>query len=658
MKYRSITVITTALLLVSLGYLEVHQSLTLPTQWQLITGGRTLNSFADYQFLDSRLPRLVMGLAVGGILGLVGSLMQQLTQNSLTSPMTLGSSSGAWFAIVLLGVLWPQASQTWTAMAAMTGAISAFILILLLTGLRNLTGLSVVISGMVVNLLLGALASAIILLHREYAQNIFLWGSGNLAQDGWRNWQWLWPKLSMVIPLLIFAPRILILLRLGQQGAAGRGLAVVPWFFILLCTGIWLVSASITAVGLIGFIGLITPNLARRIGARTPMAELLASALIGAFLLLVTDLLAQLASWYFQQLVPSGVTAALIGAPALIIFARKTLQAQDSLNLSFTFSKKRLNPWAISILSALCVAIIALNLCYQPAHHTLGWLSVYQWQIRWPRALSAISVGIALAIAGTILQRLVYNPLASPDLLGISSGATFSLIASSLIFGNAILSSHWQSALLGSGLVLILLLYLGKRHQYAPGSMILTGIALSATLQALVQFCLAKGGSEGQQIIQWLTGSTYRVTPSHSLWLALIVSLLSLIALGLTRWLSLLSIGRQFATSRGLNITTASLVLLTLVVLLCAFSTANLGPIAFIGLIAPHIASLLGARLPRSQMLLAALAGSTLLLWADGLGQVWIYPQQIAAGTLVSVIGAGYFLGLLLLNRFRHTHFI
>lgn len=96
-----------------------------------------------------------------------------------------------------------------------------------------------------------------------------------------------------------------------------------------------------------------------------------------------------------------------------------------------------------------------------------------------------------------------------------------------------------------------------------------------------------------------------------------------------------------------------SLLLLTLVALLCAVVTATMGPVSFVGLVAPHLARMLGAQHSRSQLLLGSLIGATAMLWADWLGQVMLYPNQIAAGTLVAIIGALYFLGLLIFNRVR-----
>lgn len=204
----------------------------------------------------------------------------------------------------------------------------AFALIVLIAGLDNMTGLPMVIAGMVINILLGALASGVLLLQHPYAQNIFLWGSGDLAQSDWGWGRWLLPRLTPALLLLLFAPRVLQLLRAGHQGAGARRRAGSALFALMLLT-IWLVSAAVTAVGLIGFIGLLTPNIVRALGVRTPRGELYASLLGGALLLLLTDALAQGVSLWLGQLLPTGVVAAAIGAPALILFSRRRLSAPD-----------------------------------------------------------------------------------------------------------------------------------------------------------------------------------------------------------------------------------------------------------------------------------------------------------------------------------------
>ena len=276
----------------------------------------------------------------------------------------------------------------------------------------------------------------------------------------------------------------------------------------------------------------------------------------------------------------------------------------------------------------------------------------FQWQLRWPRILTAISVGIALSVAGTLLQRMVYNPLASPDILGVSSGATFAVIAVGLVMEPVLTSYNWAVAFLGSLSVLMLLLLIGKRSQYNPSNFILSGIALTAMLDSMVQFSLAQGTGDNYKTLLWLTGSTYRVTGSHAVWLFVVGLTLLIAVFALSRWLTLISIGQAFATARGLNIVSAKGIMLAIVALLCAFSTATMGPVAFVGLIAPHMATLLGARTIKRQLTMAVLIGSMLMVWADWIGQLIAYPSQIAAGTLVAIIGSVYFLFLMLRSKF------
>ena len=321
------------ILLLSIFSLQLDTSLSLGAQWGLLTKADLASEFRDVFFLQSQLPRLCITLLVGAMLGLTGSLMQQLTQNHLTSPLTLGTSSGAWLALVVVNIWFVDWVADYSALAAMTGALIAFGLIVSIAGIRNMTGLPLVVSGMVINILLGSVATAIIILNAQFAQNIFMWGAGDLSQYSWEWFEWLLPRSAIALIIVLIAPRILTLLKLGQEGAAARGLAVLPAFGALMVMGIWLVSVSITAVGIISFIGLLTPNIARAMGARTPRDELISSLLLGATLLLVTDSLAISLSLWLEETIPSGVAAAAIGAPALIWFTRQKLTATDQLNL-------------------------------------------------------------------------------------------------------------------------------------------------------------------------------------------------------------------------------------------------------------------------------------------------------------------------------------
>lgn len=638
-----------SLIVIGILSLQIANPLSLDHQISLIFGQEAVE-FDEFNFTFGLLPRLVMGIMVGAILGMVGSLMQQLTQNNLTSPLTLGTSSGAWLALIILNVFWPNLAGDMQAVAAMSGAMIAMILVITIAGFKNITGLPLILSGMVVNILFGAISTAIILLNDQYAQNVFIWGAGDLAQNGWDQVIWLLPRIAPAILLLAFAPRILSLMRLGQQGAAARGLNVLPMFFALILIGLWVVSASITVVGMISFIGLIAPNVARALGARTPRQELVASMIIGAVGLLLTDIIAKSVSLWTVSLVPSGTAAAAMGAPALLWFSRRNLRAQDQVSIKLPPSRDHVSPLTMPILVVSVLAMLIVSSCLNMTQSgfEFAWPDAFNWGLIWPRFSTAFFAGVALAIAGTMLQRLIYNPLASPDILGISAGASFALIGASVFFGVNIFESGSLVAFIGSMLVLGLILILGRRNQFAPASLILIGISLGALIDSLVQFALAQNAQDSYAIINWLAGSTYRVSPASAWTLMIITSVLTIVSLGLSRWLTLISAGRAFARARGLNVQLASVLLLTIVALLCALVTSSMGPVGFIGLLAPHMAVMLGAKKAKEQLIIAALTGGLLMLCANWLGQVILFPAQIAAGTLVSIIGGSYFLLLLI----------
>lgn len=620
--------------------------------WAMLASAE--HSFEFLQLQLSALPRLSMALLTGAALGLSGSLLQQITQNRLVSPMTIGASSGAWLGLVLATLLVPTFAASHGHWAALLGALVAVGLVLLIAGRSGIGGLPLVLGGMAMNLLLGALAAGLVLINNQYTQGLFVWGAGDLAQIDWHWVQWLWPKLLLAVPLLILAPRPLSLLQLGGDAAQGRGLALWPMMLVLFLAALWLCSVSITAVGLIGFIGLLTPNLAKMLGARTARDELCYSALLGALLLLGTDALALLANRVSGQLVPSGAAAALIGAPVLLWLARRHLAAEDPRGLQLPRGAERFG-WRSALWVAL-LAVLALTVALGLARGVDGWHlqwpSALVWSLRWPRVLTAASAGAGLAISGLLLQRLLRNPLASPDILGLSAGATLAVMLALIVFGGAVFGAVAPlAAFVGSLAVLAVLMLLGRRHHYSPALMALLGISLGALLNAALQFVLAKGTGDSFALLGWLAGSTYRATPAQALWLTVGVLLFGALAVLFQRGLTLIGIGDGVAASRGLNVPRLRLVLLVLVALLCALVTSLLGPVAFLGLLAPHIAVMLGAHRVLPQLLLAASLGAVLMLLADWVGRTLIFPLQIPVGIVASVLCGSYFVYLLIRGR-------
>lgn len=643
-----------------ISFLQIDTELSVSTQWGIVTGSTSQNqimqSFEQVDWAFSRLPRLVMALLVGASIGLIGSVIQQLTRNPLLSPTTLGTSSGAWLGLIVLAIAWPEGQTHYQALAAMSGSLLALGLVLLISGIRQLTGLSIVLSGMAVNLLFGAVTTALILLNEQYAQNLFIWGAGDLSQNGWEKVHWLWPHLLVGIGILAYAGKPLTLLKLGQSGAAGRGLNVTALFLVLMISGLWMLSAAITMVGIIGFLGLVAPNLARLIGARTATSELYWSCLLGATLLVMSDNLALLIGLFSFDIVPTGLTTALLGAPLLIWLIRQRLTQAENSSFQTIISKQAFSSRRLLMVTCIFVVIVLLGVLshFDQNRFAFQWPSAFHWQLKWPRLIASLAAGAAMAVSGVIMQRLIHNPLASPDLLGLSAGAVLAMVSCSAFFGVRLGELGPIIAFSGSMTVLFFLLLLGRRFRFAAAPMILTGVALSALIETLVQFSLMSGTEEVYDILRWLAGSTYRVTPDQAILLLGISTALIFLTLGLHRWLTLMSMGKITAAARGIAVKPTFVFLLILAAALCASVTALVGPIAFVSIVAPHLASLLGARTVLSQLSLSALLGASLLQLSDWIGQTVIYPNQLAAGTMVAIIGGAYFVVLLLKNR-RNT---
>lgn len=644
----------TGLALLAVLHLNLGMTHWSPAQWSLRPPAA--GSFDALEFGLSVLPRLAMAVLVGAALGLSGSVMQQLTQNRLASPMTLGAASGAWLGLTVMALLWPALAATHGHWAALGGALAAVALALLIAGRQGAAGLPVILAGMALNLLLGAIATAILLVHNQQSRGLFIWGAGDLGQIDWHWVYWLWPKLLIGLLVVALAPRPLALLQLGATGARARGLSLWPVMLGLFLASLWLTSAAITAVGLIGFIGLITPNLARLFGARAARDELVYSALLGAVLLLGADTLTLALNRWFSELIPSGATAALVGAPALLWLSRRQLAAEDRQSLALPPGARVLDRQRLArlLLAGGAVALATLLVARGPSGWTFGWPTEALWTLRWPRLLTAIAAGCGLAVAGMMLQRLLRNPLASPDILGLTAGATLAVVLAVMLLGAGSMQLIAPiAAFAGSLMVLGLLLLFGHRHHYSPGIMVLVGVSLAALLNTALQIGLTRSQADALALLGWLAGSTYRVEAREAITLSVAVAVLIVISLALQRALTLISIGNGVALSRGLDVPRARLALLLLVSLLCAVVTSLLGPVAFLGLLAPHMAALLGARRALPQLLFAALLGGWLMLVSDWIGRSLLFPLEMPVGLVASILCGLYFLYLLIRQRGR-----
>ena len=268
------------------------------------------------------------------------------------------------------------------------------------------------------------------------------------------------------------------------------------------------------------------------------------------------------------------------------------------------------------------------------------------WQYRLPRAILAIFIGAALALSGTIIQGIVHNPLASPDILSINHGAS---LAAVLMLTYTHGTSVWAlplAASIGATLAYaILILICGRRT--GPLQMALIGVALSAFYAAITDYLMLTSPLEINTAVLWLTGSLWgRSWGFVEIAVPLLLILLPL-AFIRHQTFDLLTLGDMKAATLGINVPRERLVLLALAVLLAAVAVAVAGPISFLGLVAPHLArKIIGGKhiclLPA-----AILTGALILQISDIAVRTIDPPLELPAGIFTALIGAPYFFYLL-----------
>ena len=594
-------------------------------------------------------PRLLMSLLAGGGLALAGAVMQQTLRNPLATPTTLGVISGAQFSLLLATVSFPgilAAGREWVALA---GAAMAMGLVVLLAWLRGLAPVRVVLAGLVVNLYLGSLSTVMLLLHHETLNGILIWGAGSLAQSGWGGVDFLWPRLLVAVPLALLLARPLDILSLGDAQARSLGLSLPRIRLAALAVALFISACVTSVVGVVGFVGLAAPAAVRLLGVRGFAAVACWSVVLGALLLAVIDLLLQSLSGSLPLIVPTGAMTATLGGPLLLwLLFRVKLAGRPPLpgGAHLPPAHRTAPRWCPILASLAIVVVLALM-----AGQTLEgwrWLDLERAEVllewRLPRVMAAGGAGAILALAGVILQRLTRNPMASPELLGVSGGAALGLIGALFLLPGAtapgLAAAGVFGALVGIGTVTLLT----RRGGFAPERVLLTGVAVTAIANGIQAILLAGGDPRGQQAIAWISGSTYFVDMTVALAMVAVAVLCLLVVPLFSRWLYLLPLGPATAAALGLGVGRSRLVLLLIVAGLTACATLIVGPLSFVGLLAPHMARLAGFASARAHLLGAASLGALLMITADWMGRQMLYPQEIPAGLVASLIGGAYFL--------------
>ncbi|MCM3004480.1 FecCD family ABC transporter permease [Priestia koreensis] len=277
---------------------------------------------------------------------------------------------------------------------------------------------------------------------------------------------------------------------------------------------------------------------------------------------------------------------------------------------------------------------------------------------RLPRIVMALLVGMSLGVAGAILQGLVRNPLAAPDMMGITGGASVGVVLFLSLFSNKsnslTVSIEWMpvSAFLGALLVTLILYMLSWKKGVSPLTLVLVGVGLWAITKAFTTLFMILGPIyQASQANIWITGTVYGANWRNIAVLAPITFVLLIISFVLSRIINIHELGEDLAQNAGSKVQKHRLLLLILCTGLVGSAVAFAGGIGFVGLMAPHIArrlvgSSFGALLP-----LTALIGALLVIIADTIGRTAFLPVEVPAGVFTAAIGAPYFIFLLFRSK-------
>ncbi|MBS9428238.1 Fe(3+) dicitrate ABC transporter permease subunit FecD [Photorhabdus akhurstii] len=270
-------------------------------------------------------------------------------------------------------------------------------------------------------------------------------------------------------------------------------------------------------------------------------------------------------------------------------------------------------------------------------------------QYRLPRILLAITVGAALALSGVLVQGIVRNPLASPDVLGVNHAASLASVSALIFFPS--LPVQWLPLLAFGGGIAALILLRAIAGPSSPLRLALVGVALSATWTSITDYLMLSRPQDINNALLWLTGSLWGRDWQFVATALPVLMILIPFSLRFCRDLDLLALGDDSASTLGVSLLHVQSWGLMLAVALAATGVAVCGPIGFISLVVPHLVRRLVGGRHRWLIPASMLMGAQVLLLADLLARSIAPPMELPAGVLTAIIGAPYFFWLLVRTR-------
>lgn len=271
---------------------------------------------------DSRLPRTLAALLIGAALGVSGALLQAVTRNALAAPDTLGVQAGAGLALLISLVYIPSIPTALLPASAFAGGMLAMLLVWTIASLggRGMTAIKLALAGVVVSALAGTLIETLLLSHSRMAFTLSYLLKGSLSGIQWRELEMTVPWIGMSLLIAAVLAHKLNILSLGEEAAAGLGASVSAVRAAATLAAVILASASVAVAGSVVFLGLMAPHLAQMTVGVDWRWRVPVSGLLGAMLLVWTDVLTRL--WFAPQEVTVSIMLALTGAPLFIYIVR------------------------------------------------------------------------------------------------------------------------------------------------------------------------------------------------------------------------------------------------------------------------------------------------------------------------------------------------
>lgn len=276
------------------------------------------------------------------------------------------------------------------------------------------------------------------------------------------------------------------------------------------------------------------------------------------------------------------------------------------------------------------------------------------WELRLPRAVMAVFVGAGLTVAGVGMQALFKNPMASPYILGLSSGAAFGA-ALAMVMGLAVLPGNLgvpSMAFIFCFLTLMIVYSIARGHGRVPvETLLLAGIAVGAFFSALVNLLTYLADDELAGIVYWMMGDLVQFGWTNVQTVMPLIAVGSAIIYYYARDLNAMMLGDNHALNLGIEVSRVRLYVLIASALVTAAAVSFVGIIGFVGLVIPHMVRLIVG--PDHRILIPAsiLAGASFLVICDILSQIVLYPASLPIGILTALIGAPYFIYLLRRRR-------